>query len=106
MLLLYLVLYLIGEYDVHCLGIPFNIQVGVDWIKDVAGDFGIKSKARKKKFKDKNELSVARITVGLNSQLTEHVNIYYNLFVDQGDDKGIGGQLNASYKFNKDLSRL
>lgn len=106
MLLLYLVLYLIEEYDVHCLGIPFNIQVGVDWIKDVAGDFGIKSKALKKKFKDKNDSSVARITVGLNSQLTEHFNIYCNLFVDQGDDKGIGGQLNASYKFNKDLSRL
>lgn len=68
-------------------------------MKSLSGDFGVNSKVLNIKFKDKNDSSIYRALLGSCGQIRERFNIYYNVFTDMGYSKGIGGQINVSYKF-------
>lgn len=81
------------------IGVPISLQAGVDWIQGVTGDFAAKSRLLKKKFKDKNDTTIFRPSLSINSQLSEHFNVYIDGFADIGNDKGFGGQIGTSYKF-------
>lgn len=89
---------LVGEYNFLFFA-PINLQSSIEWIKGIYGDFGVKSKVLKRKFKDKNDSSIFRTSVGITSQIKEYFDIRFNVFVDAGDDKGIGGQISSTYKF-------
>lgn len=91
------VLGIAAEYDLP-LSIPVNLQDSIDWIQGISGDFAAKSKILNKKFKDKNDTSTIRTTLNFNLQPNENLSVHLNLFIDLGNNKGIGGQIGATYK--------
>ncbi len=68
-------------------------------MKGLSGDFGVNSKVLNIKFKDKNNSSIYRALLCISGQIREHFNVYCNVFTEMGYSKGIGGQINVSYKF-------
>lgn len=89
---------LAGQYEMH-IGAPIQVQATVDWLKGVTGDFAAKSRLLKKTFKDKNDTSVIRTSLGVSAQLKENFDIHMDAFSDFGQDKGFGGKLGATYRF-------
>lgn len=93
------VLGIAGEYDLELGNKIIKLQASVDWIKGVAGDFAAKSEVLNIKFKDKNDTSTFRGTLGASAQLLENFEVHLDVFGDLGNDKGIGGQVGATYRF-------
>lgn len=91
---------LAGEYNLD-LGTRtiLKLQASVDWIKGISGDFAAKSRILQRKFKDKNDTSTFRATLGASAQLVENLEIHLDGFADFGNDKGFGGQAGATYRF-------
>ncbi len=88
-----------AEYDLVTNSLPISIEAGVDWIQGVSGDFAANSRTLDLTFKDKNDSSVIRTSLSINTQITEDIHCSLSGFIDAGHDKGAGGQLNATYKF-------
>ena len=93
------VLGIAGEYDLELGNKIIKLQASVDWIKGIAGDFAAKSEVLNIKFKDKNDTSTFRGTLGASAQLLENFEVHLDVFGDLGNDKGIGGQVGATYRF-------
>ncbi|AGC50069.1 autotransporter outer membrane beta-barrel domain-containing protein [Lawsonia intracellularis] len=88
-----------GEYDLDLRSKIIKLQASVDWIKGISGDFAAKSEVLNMKFKDKNDTSTFRGTLGASAQLLENFEVHLDIFGDLGNDKGIGGQVGATYRF-------
>ncbi|OMQ04346.1 hypothetical protein BW722_03500 [Lawsonia intracellularis] len=88
-----------GEYDLDLGSKIIKLQASVDWIKGISGDFAAKSEVLNMKFKDKNDTSTFRGTLGASAQLLENFEVHLDIFGDLGNDKGIGGQVGATYRF-------
>lgn len=88
-----------GEYDLDLGNKIIKLQASIDWIKGISGDFAAKSEVLNMKFKDKNDTSTFRGTLGASAQLLENFEVHLDVFGDLGNDKGIGGQLGATYRF-------
>lgn len=88
-----------GEYDLDLGNKIIKLQASIDWIKGISGDFAAKSEVLNIKFKDKNDTSTFRGTLGASAQLLENFEVHLDIFGDIGNDKGIGGQVGATYKF-------
>ncbi len=88
-----------AEYDLVTNSLPISIEAGVDWIQGVSGDFAANSRTLDLTFKDKNDSSVIRTSLSINTQITEDIHCSLSGFIDAGHDKGAGGQLSATYKF-------
>ncbi|KAA0204961.1 hypothetical protein [Lawsonia intracellularis] len=86
---------ILANYNIEWL----DIHGSVDWIKGVAGTYKAHSELFNKTFKDKNNNSVLRASLGCDYIIRENMSIGITAFGDMINNKGIGGQANFSYKF-------
>lgn len=91
------VLGLAGAY--HLQSAPIDFQASFDWIRGLFGDFAIQSRILDMKFKHSHNANAFRASLKVNTQLIEHFDIHCNVFGEVGDDKGVGGQIGATYTF-------